>query len=290
MTTMNPTSMAVPGNGTMNHRLTEVSTEGNATSGDMRWRFNSSANHYFQPRASYVMVRFEITKPGGLAIAAGDDLFLASDPGAAMWATCSHQINGVQCGQSSNPAQDSILYKRLFMKGDVRSSLANALFSTSEAKFIGSQGVIMWQPPLGLYNSQNLIGGQCEHVLSATLHTDLIHRIIASTAASLPKASLSVKLVSAKLFTSHTMPTSVIRPPKTLVINTVDFSTNSQTVSSNGSSTLTYTVPPSTRRIVISSQLADLRAAAAASSPPPSPPPPPPPAAVGFLLLLLLPK
>jgi hypothetical protein len=191
MTNFNSPSMAVPG-GQMNTRLTEVSTEGGAVSGDMRWRFNSSANHYFQPRGSYVQLRFEITKGTGLAIAAADEVVLASDPGAAMWSTVSHMINGVQCGQSSNPAQDSILYKKLFMKRDVRGSIGQ-IFSTSENSFDGKQGVIMWQPPLGLYNSQNLIGGQCEHVLSATLHTDLVHRIIASSATALPKSSISVR-------------------------------------------------------------------------------------------------
>jgi hypothetical protein len=259
MTNFNSSSMAVPG-GQMNTRLTEVSTEGGAVSGDMRWRFNSSANHYFQPRGSYVQLRFEITKGAGLAIEEDDDVLLAADPGAAMWSTVAHQINGVQCGQSSNPAQDSILYKKLFMKRDVRESIGG-IFSTSENSFVGTQGTVMWQPPLGLYNSQNLIGGQCEHVLSATLHTDLAHRIIASSAAALPKSNIYIRLISAKLFTNHTMPTSVIRPPKTLVIPTVDFSTNSQVVNSNGSSTLSYTVPPSTRRIIVSSQLADLRSA-----------------------------
>jgi hypothetical protein len=257
MATFNNSSMTVPG-GQMNTRMTEVSTEGGAVSGDLRWRFTSSANHYFQPRGSYVQLRFEITKGAGLAIEAADNVVLAADPGAAMWATVAHNINGVQCGQTSNPAQDSTLYKKLFMKRDVRSTVGG-IFAPSDTTFIGTQGTIMWQPPLGLYNSQNLIGGQCEHVLSATLHNDLSHRVIAS--AGFSKSSITVRLISAKLFTNHTMPTSVIRPPKTLVIPTVDLVTNSQVVNSNGSSTLSYTVPPSTRRIIISSQLSDLRAA-----------------------------
>ena len=251
-------SMAVPNDGSMNHRMTEVSPDGNALSGDMSWRFTSSANHYWIPKQSYVILKFLITKEAGVPIEAADNTVLAADFGACAWATVGHQINGQMCGQTSNPAQDSILYKRLFMKRGFRDTLGGGLFFTTETVFVGSEATVLWVPPLGLYNVAGSVGGQCQHVLNATLHNDLAHRLIAQS--SLDRSTINVRLTSAKFMMSTTMPTSVIRPPKTLVIRTLDLNTNSQTVNSNGSSTLSYTAPPSTRRIIISSQLADLRA------------------------------
>jgi hypothetical protein len=255
----NSSSMAVPTDGSMNHRMTEVSTDGNALSGDLRWRFTSSANHYFVPKQSYVMLKFEITKGAGVPLAEADGVFLAADFGSSAWATVSHQINGQMVGQTSNPAQDSILYKRLFMKRGFRDTLGSGLFVTEETAFFGhTTATVFWVPPLGLYNISESVGGQAQHVLNATLHNDLSHRLIAA-AGGINKSDITVKLTNAKLMMSSIMPTSVIMPPKVLAIRTLDLSTNSQTVSSNGSSTLSYTVPPSTRRIIVSSQLSDLR-------------------------------
>jgi hypothetical protein len=250
--------MAIPTDGSMNHRMTEISTEGNATSGDMRWRFTSSANHFWSPKQSYVILKFSITKGAGAAIEPADNTFLAADFGAAAWSTVGHQINGQMCGQTSNPAQDSIMYKRLFMKRGFRDTLGGGLFYTTETAFAGSEATVLWVPPLGLYNIPQTVGGQCQHVLNATLHNDLAHRLVAGS--NLVRSTITVRLVSAKFMMHSQMPTSVIRPPKTMVIRTLDLNTNSQTVNSDGSSTLSYTVPPSTRRIIVSSQLADLRA------------------------------
>jgi hypothetical protein len=249
--------MSVPNDHSMNHRMTEVSPDGNALSGDLRWRFTSSANHYWVPKQSYVILKFSITGAGGAAITAANTTVLSADFGSGSWATVGHQINGQMCGQTSNPAQDSMLYKRLFMKRGFRDTLGGGLFFTSEQAFVGTDATVIWVPPLGLYNVPGSIGGQSQHVLNATLHNDLAHRIIAQS--SLDRSSITVALTSAKFMMASVMPTSVIRPPKTLVIQTLDMNTNSQTVNSNGSSTLSYTVPPSTRRIIVSSQLADLR-------------------------------
>jgi hypothetical protein len=248
----NSSSMSVPTDGSMNHRMTEISPEGNALSGDMRWQFVSSANHYWIPKQSYVILKFAITKAGGAAIDSGDTTLLAADFGACAWATVGHQINGQMCGQTSNPAQDSILYKRLFMKRGFRDTLGGGLFFNTETAFVESEATVLWAPPLGLYNVAGSVGGQSQHVLNATLHNDLAHRLIAQS--SLDRSSIAVRLTSAKFMMATIMPTSVIMPPKTLVIRTLGFNTNSQTVNSNGSSTLSYTVPPSTRRIIISSQ------------------------------------
>jgi hypothetical protein len=254
----NSSSLAVPNDGSMNHRMTEISPDGNALSGDMRWRFTTSANHYWTPGSSYVILKFSITKAADAAIAAADATVLSADFGASAWSTVSHQINGQMCGQTSNPAQDSVLYKRLFMKRGFRDTLGGGLFYTSETVFTGSEATVLWVPPLGLYNIAGSVGGQSQHVLNATLHNDLAHRLVAQS--SLARSSINVRLMSAKLMMATVMPMSVLRPPKTLVIRTLDLNTNSQTVNSNGSSTLSYTVPPSTRRIIISSQIADLRA------------------------------
>jgi hypothetical protein len=147
------------------------------------------------------------------------------------------------------------------MPKEVRDSLGGGLFSLSEKGFTGDTVNIIWQPPLGLWNVNQSVGGQCQHVLNATLHNDLAHRIVAQS--SLSRSSITVRVVSAKLMVAHIMPVSVIKPPKTLVIPVLDLNTNSQTVNSNGSTTMTFTVPPSTRRIVVSSQLSDLRLDAA---------------------------
>jgi hypothetical protein len=145
--------MSVPGDHSMNARMTEVSPDGNALSGELRWRFTSSANHYWVPKASYVILKFSITKSGGAAIVAGDTTLLSADFGSAAWATVGHQINGQMCGQTSNPAQDSILYKRLFMKRGFRDTLGGGLFFTSEQAFAGNEATVLWVPPLSLSTS-----------------------------------------------------------------------------------------------------------------------------------------
>jgi hypothetical protein len=210
----NSSSMAVPNDGSMNHRMTEISTDGNALSGDLRWRFTSSANHYWLPKQSYVILKFSITKAGGASIDAGDTTILAADFGSGAFATVGHQINGQMCGQTSAPAQDSILYKRLFMKRGFRDTLGGGLFATTETAFVGSEATVLWVPPLGLYNVAEGVGGQSQHVLNATLHSDLAHRLIAQS--PLDRSSITVRLTSAKFMMSSIMPTSVIRPPKTL--------------------------------------------------------------------------
>jgi hypothetical protein len=254
----NSMSMKVPTDGSMNHRMTEISPDGNATSGDIRWRFTSSANHYWVPKSSYVILTFKITTGANIAIKTTDLAVLAPDFGACAWATVGHQMNGQMVGQTSTPAQDSILYKRLFMKRGFRDTLGGGLFSTTEAKFEGSTATVLWVPPLGLYNIEESVGGQTQHVLNATLHNDLSHRLLASS--SIDKSSINISLTSAKFMMASVMPTSVIMPPKIVNIMTLDLNTSSQTVNSNGSSSLSYTVPASTRRIIVSSQQSDLRA------------------------------
>ena len=55
-------SIARPSDGVVNYRVTEVSADGGATSGQLKFRWQSSATQYWLPKNSYAIIRIQITK------------------------------------------------------------------------------------------------------------------------------------------------------------------------------------------------------------------------------------
>ena len=108
-------SIARPSDGAVNYRVTEVSADGGATSGQLKFRWQSSANQYWLPKNSYAIIRLQITKDSA-AIVAGAGVQLTQSPGDAMFSLVQHQMNGTLVGSSNEPAIDGIVLKRAFMK------------------------------------------------------------------------------------------------------------------------------------------------------------------------------
>ena len=55
-------NIARPSDGAINYRVTEVSADGGAKSGQLKFRWQSSANQYWLPRNSYIQIALHITK------------------------------------------------------------------------------------------------------------------------------------------------------------------------------------------------------------------------------------
>jgi hypothetical protein len=241
--------------GAQNLRYTEINPESANLSGQVRWRWQSASNHYWIPCQTYMILDFSIGKTAG-ALVAGDSVSLAKDTGACVWNLVTHQINGVNCGVSNNPAVDSIVMKRAFMSSEFKNTVGDIFNLTDDQtlNFTGSTTQLAWVPPLGLYDTKTGIPGG-SHLLTASLATNLIERMVADGRTT---AGLTIKLEKARLMVCHVQPNEIMEIPKTVFVNTIDLQTSSMNHNSNGSASLVYSVPPSSRKLFVSSQLSNL--------------------------------
>ena len=249
------TSAGYATSGAQNLRYTEINPESANLSGQIRWRWQSASNHYWIPCNTYMILDFAVTKTGG-AIVAGDGVSLAKDTGACAWNLVTHQINGVNCGVSNNPAVDSIVMKRAFMSSEFKNTVGD-IFNLTDVQTLNLEGSVMqlsWVPPLGLYDTKTGIPGG-SHLLTASLATNLIERMISDGRTT---AGLTITLQKARLMVCHVQPNEIMDIPKTVFINTIDLQTSSMNHNSNGSTSLVYSVPPSSRKLFVSSQLSNL--------------------------------
>jgi len=249
------TSAGYATSGAQNLRYTEINPESANLSGQIRWRWQSASNHYWIPCNTYMILDFAVTKTGG-AIVAGDGVSLAKDTGACAWNLVTHQINGVNCGVSNNPAVDSIVMKRAFMSSESKNTVGD-IFNLTDVQTLNLEGSVMqlsWVPPLGLYDTKTGIPGG-SHLLTASLATNLIERMISDGRTT---AGLTITLQKARLMVCHIQPNEIMNIPKTVFVNTVDLQTSSMNHNSNGSASLVYSVPPSSRKLFVSSQLSNL--------------------------------
>jgi len=250
------TSAGYATSGAQNLRYTEINPESANLSGQIRWRWQSASNHYWIPCQSYLILNFQVTKAGGVPIEAGDGVSLAKDTGACAWNLVTHQINGVNCGVSNNPGVDSIVMKRAFMSSEFRNSVGD-IFNLTDSQtlaFAGSYAQHAFVPPLGLYDTKTGIPGG-SHLLTASLATNLVERMISGGRTT---SGLTISLQKARLMVCHVQPNEIMTIPKTVFVNTIDLQTSSMNHNSNGSTSLVYSVPPSSRKLFVSSQLSNL--------------------------------
>ena len=88
---MLPTSAARPYDGSTNYKMMEICSDSSNLSGTVRHRFSSSANQWFVPKESYMVVTVGVTKTGGtatapteVAVVLGDNLNFCKSPAAAI--------------------------------------------------------------------------------------------------------------------------------------------------------------------------------------------------------------
>lgn len=248
---------------TQNYRLSEYPAEGGATSGQLKFRFNSSESQWWLPASTFLLLEFAITKTGGV-IASSDNVNLCENPGAAAMSggVCTHFINGVACGSSAQVGVAAQMYNRAFMSKEVRESIGDIsnLTASRTTQFVGNNLKTVFRPPLGLYQSfsNGICGGS--HMLQCQVSSNLVQDMIA---AGRSVTGLSVTLVSANLMVAHVSPQSPVRPPSTAVLNLTDLAVQSGSHSISGSATQSFSVPASTRKILIASQRSDLSNASA---------------------------
>ena len=123
-------SIARSSDSAVNFRTTEICADGSHTTGQLKFRWQSSANQLWPPRNSYVMVELEIKKmgTGGNATtnAGVTNAFISPSPGDCLFSPVQQQINGTLCVSSSEPPVDGIILKRAFMKNETCSTLGSA--------------------------------------------------------------------------------------------------------------------------------------------------------------------
>ena len=244
-------SIARPSDGAVNYRVTEVSADGSATSGQLKFRWQSSANQFWLPRSSYAIIRLQILKSAN-TIGTTDNVHITKSPGDAVFSLVQHQMNGTLVGSSNEPAIDGIILKRAYMKNEVRNTYGDLQYLNQDDTPIDTSYIdILWQPPLGLWHTDSVGGGS--HVLSLTTHSSLKERVFRNSASRL-NANLTVAITSVKLMVAHASPEVPVPVKRTTVINTLDLSTQSFSCSTNGASSAQISVTPSTTRIFVSSQ------------------------------------
>ena len=95
-----------------------------------------------------------------------------------------------------------------------------------------------------------------------TTHANLIERLV-QTAIYKTAGALTVSISGIRLMVAHATPEVAIPVQRTTVVNTIDISTQSFSHNVNGNSSAQISVPPSTRKLFVSTQCSNLADAAA---------------------------
>lgn len=241
-------------------RMQEVPSQAGNTTGRIVFDWQSPDNAYWLPASSYCLMTFTITKSGNASIVATDNVDLVENPGAASVQSCQHFINGVSVGlQSNNPVAKQMLSKA-FMQRDVKESIGDVFNLTANRtdSVVGNTVVTAFQPSIGLYNLDTGIAGRARHQLEMHMATNLITSMVESNDTANSKgrslAGLSIELTDIKLYAAFVTPQEPIKPPSTQFLALNDLHISSQAHTSNGSATLSYTIPASTHKIFVCSQ------------------------------------
>jgi hypothetical protein len=118
-------NIARPSDGAINYRVTEVSADGGAKSGQLKFRWQSSANQYWLPRNSYIQAQIVIKTADELNDTLVPPCEFTPSPGDALFSLVQHQMNGTLVGSSNEPAVDGIIMKRAFMKKEVKDTFGD---------------------------------------------------------------------------------------------------------------------------------------------------------------------
>ena len=254
-------NIARTSDGAVNFRTTEICADGGQTTGQLKFRWQSSANQFWLPRNSYLQVELEFNKLGTgtnatTNIGVTAPAYVSASPGDCLFSLVQHQINGTLCGSSSEPSVDGIILKRAFMKNESRFTTGSLHLLGKTNPFEGKSLKFMYTPPLGLWNTDSVGGGS--HVLSLTTHaqSELMIRIMSSQDGYDQGVVVSIK--SIKLMVAHATPETPVAPTRTTVINTIDLNTQSFLHAVSGSNSAQISVPPSSRKIFVSTRRMNL--------------------------------
>ena len=258
----------IPRDGIKKHTVVAIPSEGGSTQGLIRFRWTSSQNHWFVPHLSYVLYEFAISKTGGL-VQEADLLQFVSFPGAAAsdGGPTTLTLQGTNIATISNPAVTAAFYTRLYGAKDTRDSILQPL-EVGIVAADNSTVTCAYQPPCGFFNSDvSLPNGS--YVLGINLSNNYINsmvanRSVADQGANIP--GLQITLQKATFMAVHVEPSGTPSIPRTITVPLVDISTNNQSVTSNGTHALSFSIPASTKRVLVASQHLNPTAAGANGS------------------------
>ena len=254
----------IPRDGLRKHVQTQIPTEGGALSGLIRFRWTSSQDSWFIPSLSYVMYEFEIQKTGGNIVAA-DQFETCAFPGAA----CSSggpttvQLGSTNVATITSPGVTAAMYARQYGQKETRETIMepfNKGYFSDDLKTFN----VAYQPPCGFFNTDVAIPSG-SYVLGINLSTNYINDMMASRATADKGAlipGLSIVLKKATFHATHVQPSGTPSIPRTVTIPLVDITTNNQSVTAAGTHALSFSVPASTKRCLVASQLLSQTASA----------------------------
>ena len=246
----------IPRDGVKKHTVTAIPSEAGSTSGLIRFRWTSSQNQWFVPHLSYVLYEFAVSKTGGL-VQDTDVLNFVKFPGAAAsdGGPTTLQLQSTNIATVTNPAITQAFYTRLFGAKDTRDSImdpfVSGLRSHDNATF-----TCVYQPPAGIFQSDVSIPNG-SYVLGINLSNNYINSMVANRGAADLGAlipGLNITLTKATFMAVHVEPSGTPAIPRTVTIPLVDISTNNQSVTSNGTHALSFSIPASTKRVLVATQ------------------------------------
>ncbi len=254
----------IPRDGLRKHVQTQIPSEGGALSGLIRFRWTSSQDSWFIPSLSYVMYEFEIQKTGGNIVAA-DQFETCEFPGAAASSggPTTVQLGSTNVATITSPGVTAAMYARQYGQKETRESIMepfNKGFFSDDLKTFN----VCYQPPCGFFNTDVAIPSG-SYVLGINLSTNYNHdmmkvRDVTDKGSQIP--GLSIVLKKATFHATHVQPSGTPSIPRTVTIPLVDISTNNQSVTAAGTHALSFSVPASTKRCLVASQLLSQTASA----------------------------
>jgi len=254
----------IPRDGLRKHIQTQIPSEGGALSGLIRFRWTSSQDSWFIPSLSYVMYEFEIQKTGGNIVAA-DQFETCEFPGAAASSggPTTVQLGSTNVATITSPGVTAAMYARQYGQKETRESIMepfNKGFFSDDLKTFN----VCYQPPCGFFNTDVAIPSG-SYVLGINLSTNYNHdmmkvRDVTDKGSQIP--GLSIVLKKATFHATHVQPSGTPSIPRTVTIPLVDISTNNQSVTAAGTHALSFSVPASTKRCLVASQLLSQTASA----------------------------
>ena len=148
-----------------------------------------------------------------------------------------------------------IMLKRAFMSSEMRTSVGDALFKLTDAETaLTCHTVKLGHVPVGeiFSNDGSIPGGQWS--LSTNLRSDIVNNLFATERTI---AGLVATVTKLDFMACFVTPINDIVIPPVSIMTLYDSDVQSQYKSTNGSSTLVYQVPLSTRKIFVRTQLDD---------------------------------
>ena len=243
-------------------RYTSVPVEGGQgalTQGNqIKFRFSSNQDSWHSPSLSYILYEFE-AKNGAASLTTAEGVVFNDNIGASLsnGGPSVITLNGIDVAVAQSPALTSEMYNRLFLENQVRETVGEPFLGGRSS---GDLIQVAYQIPCGLVlgNDKAIPGGQW--VYSVNLSNNFIRDMVTSDGSDVGRSlpNLTITLKSAQLVCCHVSPQDNMPIPRNIAITCPSIHTQTTTVSADAIHTLAFTVPPSSKKLLFSTQIANL--------------------------------